>query len=192
MWENELGGRCGATLEKHEAGWNFYTRTLIDHHFTSWWSLVPVDIAMGLAHRDEALRKWTLLLVCLGATYLYVIRTAGTKLEWYEAPLFPILGGLAAVPLYAVLQWTFSEQWSAGLLARRVLPWVFLFLVFVQPYSRTIGRTYFPKAYPWDENVYAGSHYMKEAVRGGPLEANVLCHDAYNAHLIFYLNILNE
>lgn len=65
-------------------------------------------------------------------------------------------------------------------------------MVFVQPYSRTIGRTYFPKAYPWDENVYAGSHYLKEAVRGGPLEANVLCHDAYNAHLIFYLNTLNE
>lgn len=104
VWENELGGRCGASLEKHEAGWNFYILMLIDHHFTSWWSLVPVGIAMGLAHRDEALRKWTLLLVCLGATYLYVISTAGTELEWYEAPLFPILGGLAAVPLYVVLQ----------------------------------------------------------------------------------------
>lgn len=192
VWENELGGRYGGSLEGHEEPWNFYITMLIDHHFSAWWMLVPVGILAGLAHRDERMRHWTLLLVCIGAVYLSVISTAGTKLEWYSAPLFPVIAGLAAVPLHTILQWTFSENWSTTLLRRRVLPWAFLFIAFVTPYSRTIGRTYFPKEFPWDEDVYAASYYLHKAVRGGPLEANVLCHDTYNAHLMFYVKLLNE
>lgn len=192
VWDNELGGRYGEALEGHREPWNFYILMLIDHHFNLWWMLVPVGILVGLVHREERLRQWTLLLTCLGATYLYVISSAGTKLEWYEAPLFPVLCGLAAIPMHVVLQWTFSEQWTTAILARRVLPWVFLFLVFVQPYSAIVGRTYFPKEYPWDEPIYAASYYLHKAVRGGPLEVDALCHDTYNAHLMFYVKVLNE
>ncbi|MBK6830171.1 MAG: glycosyltransferase family 39 protein [Flavobacteriales bacterium] len=192
VWMNELGGRYGGSLEGHEEPWSFYTDMLMDHHFNLWWMLVPVGMLIGLVHREERLRQWTLLLICLGTTYLYVISSAGTKLEWYAAPLFPVLAALAAIPIHVVLQWTFTEQWSATFLSRRVLPWLFLFVVFVQPYSAVIGRTYFPKEYPWDEDIYAASHYLHKAVRGGPLEANVLCHDTYNAHLMFYLMVLNE
>jgi 4-amino-4-deoxy-L-arabinose transferase-like glycosyltransferase len=192
VWENELGGRYGASLEGHEQPWNFYIRMLIDYHFTAWWMLVPLGMLVGLVHREEHLRQWTLLLTCIGACYLLVISSAGTKLEWYEAPLFPVLAGLAAIPLHVILQWTFSENWSPSVLTRRVLPWALLFVAFVSPYSHTIGRTYFPQEYDWDRDVYVGSYYLHKAVRGGPLEANVLCHDTYNAHLMFYVKVLNE
>ncbi|MBL0129398.1 MAG: glycosyltransferase family 39 protein [Flavobacteriales bacterium] len=192
VWENELGGRYGTSIEGHEEPWNFYIRMLIDHHFTWWWMLVPIGMVVGLAHREERLRQWTLLLVCIGSTYLYVISSAGTKLEWYSAPLFPVLCGLAAIPVHVLLQWTFSEQWSASFVARRVLPWLLLFFVFLQPYTAIIGRTYFPKEYPWDEDVFAASYYLHNALRGGPLEVDALCHDSYNAHLMFYVKLLNE
>ncbi|HRH37327.1 MAG TPA: glycosyltransferase family 39 protein [Flavobacteriales bacterium] len=192
VWDNELGGRYGASLEGHEGPWNFYINMLLDHHFTAWWMLVPVGILVGLLHRDERIRQWTLLLVCMGTCYLYIISSAGTKLEWYEAPLFPILAGLAAIPLHLLLQWTFSENWSPSAVGRNILPWVLLFVAFVGPYSSTIGRVFFPQEYPWDVPVYKGAHYLHKAVRGGPLEANVLCHDNYNAHLIFYVDVLKR
>lgn len=164
---------------------------LIDHHFTWWWMLVPIGMVVGLAHREERLRQWTLLLVCIGSTYLYV--------DWF--PQFNSNGyrrrcsrccGARSYPVHVLLQWTFSEQWSASFVARRVLPWLLLFFVFLQPYTAIIGRTYFPKEYPWDEDVFAASYYLHNALRGGPLEVDALCHDSYNAHLMFYVKLLNE
>ena len=192
VWENELGGRYGTTLEGHAKPWNFYIMMLIEHHFSIWWTLVPVGMMIGALHRDERLRHWTLFLVCIGSTYLFVISSAGTKLEWYEAPLFPVLVGLAAIPIHAILQVTFTEGWSRSAVARHALPWVFLLMVFEHPYGRMIGRTYFPKEFPWDEDLYRGSYYLHRAVRSGPLEADVLCFDGYNAHLLFYIRLLNE
>ncbi len=192
VWENELGGRYGNALEGHREPWNFYLLMLLEHHFTPWWMLVPVGMLVGLAHRDEKLRQGTLLLTCMGACYLFVISSAGTKLEWYEAPALPVLCLLAAIPLHALQQWTFTETWSGAWLRARVLPWALLFLIFVQPYSAVIGRTYFPQEYEWDKPVYAASYYLHKAVRGGPLDADVLCHDTYNAHLVFYVHLLND
>lgn len=192
VWDNELGGRYGEALEGHREPWNFYLLMLIDHHFTPWWMLVPVGLLVGLAHRDERLRQGTLLLTCIGACYLFVISSAGTKLEWYEAPSLPVLCLLAAIPIHLVFQWTLDQKWSVAGVWRHLLPWAFLVLTFVQPYSAVIGRTYFPKEYDWDKPVYAASYYLHKAVRGGPLEANVLCYDTYNAHLMFYVNVLND
>ena len=36
------------------------------------------------------------------------------------------------------------------------------------------------------------SHYLYKAVRNGPLEADVLCHEDYDAHLSFYLLLLRD
>lgn len=192
VWNNELGGRYGSALEGHHQPWNFYITMLMEHHFVSWWLLVPLGLFIGLAHRDEHIRRWTWLLAGMGSIYLYVISSAGTKLEWYSAPLFPVLCGLAAIPVHVLLQWTFTEGRSGAFLTKRVLPWALLFMVFLQPYSSIIGRTYFPKEYPWERDLYAVSAYLHRAVRGGPLEADVFCHDTYNAHLTFYAWLLKD
>lgn len=193
VWENELGGRYASVLSGHDHPWHYYTDQLIDHHFTPWWWLVPSGIVIGLLARSEPLRQWSIYLSLIGACYLYVISTADTKLTWYEAPLIPLLAFFAAVPIHLVFVRLHAETWSVEHLRGRVLPYLFLFTCFVWPYSTTIGRVYFPKEYAWDEDFYKISHYLQKAAKGiGPLEADVLCYDGYNAHLMFYVRLLNE
>ena len=87
-----------------------------------------------------------MLLMCVGSAYLFVISSAGTKLEWYAAPLFPVLCGtggdrhLCSIRLVAK-----RELSSTAQLRGRVLPYLFLFVVFVGPYSSTVGRVLFPE-----------------------------------------------
>lgn len=192
VWDNELGGRYASSLEGHEAAWDFYLDLLVDHHFVPWWPLVPCGIALGLAHADKTMRQWTALLTCMGVGYFFVITSAGTKLEWYSAPLFPVIAALAAISIHLLFQWLRTAGAATFSLHTPVLPWVLLFFLFVQPYSDVIGRVYFPKENPWDEEFYTASYYLHKAVRGGPMEADVICYSNYNAHLRFYTELMQH
>lgn len=186
VWENDINARYGGLAPEHDRHWSFYTRMLIEHHFTPWWVLVPVGVAMGLLARDNPLRRWSQLLTCLATTYLLLISNGHTQLEWYSAPLFPVISSLAAIPLYLLLQWTFTENWSISVLRHRVLPWALLFLTFVMPYAHVVGRTYFPKEFPWDEHLYVIPYHFKKALRTGRLECDVYCQESYDAHIFYY------
>lgn len=193
VWDNELGGRYASVLSGHDHPWDHYIRSLIDSHFSHWWLLAPMGVVLGLATRDERLRHWTVLLSGTAVTYLCVISTAQTKLIWYEAPLIVLLAGLAAIPLHLAFEWACTERWSPGRLRSRVLPYLLLFGVFVTPYSSTIARVYFPKEEPWEEAFYALSHHLQKATKGHVrLDADVLVHEQYNAHLMFYVRLLNR
>jgi 4-amino-4-deoxy-L-arabinose transferase-like glycosyltransferase len=193
VWMNELGGRYGDTLEDHAGPWNFYIRLLIDHHFHDFWLLVPIGSVLGLAHRDRAIRRWTTLLVCLGSTYLFVISTAGTKLEWYAAPLFPVLSALVAIAVYVPFVWLRNEEVFTPQLRTRVLPFLLLFIVFVEPYSRTVGRVYFPEEWFWDVERYAASHFLQKEYRSkDPVDLDAFCYDDYNAHHSFYVDLMRD
>jgi 4-amino-4-deoxy-L-arabinose transferase-like glycosyltransferase len=193
VWMNEIGGRYGEALEGHRGPWYFYARLLIDHHFRGWWILVPVGMALGLAHREQAFRRWTTLLVCMGGAYLFVVSSAGTKLEWYAAPLFPILAALVAIALYIPFVWLRDQQVFTAQLRARVLPFLFLFVVFVGPYSETVGRVYFPEEWPWDQERYAAAHYLQKAYRSSqPTQVDAFSYDDYNAHHAFYVNLMRD
>jgi hypothetical protein len=165
---------------------------LIDHHFTPWWILVPCGIAIGLAHRDRNLRHWTLLLVCMGVSYFLVISGAATKLEWYEAPLFPVLAALAAIPLHFVFQWLGQASWPRALVHPGALQGAALFLLFIRPYSSMVDKMYLPVEYSWNTEFYRGAHYLQTASKGGPLDVDVILHEGYDAYLRFYAMLLQE
>ncbi|MEZ4739169.1 MAG: glycosyltransferase family 39 protein [Flavobacteriales bacterium] len=193
VWMNELGGRYGDALEGHHGPWNYYVSMLIEHHFVPWWWLVPCGIVLGFAHRNPEMRRWTLLLVCVGSAYLFIMSSAGTKLEWYEAPLFPILSALAAIAIYVPFVWLQSENLFTPQLRGRVLPYLLLFLGFVGPYSSTVGRMYFPKEWAWDEERYAGTKFLQSMVRGTEhTQVDAVCYDDYNAQNAFYVKLLQD
>lgn len=193
VWENELGGRYSTVLEEHKGPWNFYLLRLLNNDLQPWWWLVLPGTIIGLCHQDEKLRRWTGMFACLASTYLIIISGASTKLEWYSAPLYPVFAGLAAVPIHLLFTVLFRETWTKGLLRRRVLPYVLLFVVHLTPYSNTIARVYFPKEHDWDGEIYGCAYAMQEALRTNrPFDVDAVCYDAYNAHLMFYIWRLND
>jgi len=188
VWENELGGRYGAVLEGHQGKWDFYVRLLMDHHFANWWLLVPCGMVLGLAHRDPTVRRWSMLLTCIAATYLYVISSAQTKLEWYAVPLFPVLCGLAALAIYIPFLWLYDlPKYQVRTYAA---PLLFLFLIFVRPYSTVVARAYFPKDLDWEVPYNVCTNYLQALWHGKTeVQPNVVCYDWGHDEVAFYVQL---
>lgn len=194
VWENELGGRYATTLENNKGGdFTFYFNMLVDHHYAEWYLFVPCGIAIGLFLKDEKIRKITLFSSLLILVYLLVVSFSQTKLEWYEIPLFPFLAIVVSTTIYVVFIYLKKLPYFIQLFKINIIPYVFLFVLFISPYEKMINKVYYSHEYEWDRNFYEISNYLKKAVKKElSIKNNYLCYTGYNAHLLFYVNILND
>lgn len=190
---NDVTGRVGEALDQHAAPAEFYVKLLYKSQFAPWWWLALLGGACGLVHRDATLRSWTRWLVCIAVTYLVMITVTRTKMEWYNAPLLPLLSALATIPLYLVVLVLREENVSRRFMNRRVLPATFIALCFIVPYATTFGRVYFPKEHDWDYELYAPVYALRAAVHSGePPAADVICFPGRGQHLYFQQALLRE
>lgn len=135
---NELGGRFAAPLDGHQAPWHYYLSELTGAwpRWLRWptagaqvwgsafpWSwLLPFSALAALTAARAPVRRATLFLVLLIVSYLLIVSSAQTKLNWYLAPLFPLIAVVTALGAHRI--W---EALAAGLIpapqaARRALP----------------------------------------------------------------------
>lgn len=193
VWENELGGRYVTTIEGHKAAFMFYFNMLVDHHYSDWYWLVPCGIATGFFYKEEKIRKITLYSTLLAVSYWLVISFSKTKLEWYEVPLFPFLALIVAITIYSVFIFLRYSPHITGFFRFNIIPYVFLFIVFLFPYEKIIDKVYIPKEYDWERDFYQISYYLRDAVKlKHSVQNHYLCYEDYYAHLLFYVNILND
>lgn len=103
VWENELGGRLAGTLDQHTGPWYTYLTSFVSQQFLLWTPWVGAA-AWALSRRrvQRPARQFLSLAAWSGGTLLIIISAAGTKLSWYDAPLYPLLalilgGGLAVL-----------------------------------------------------------------------------------------------
>ena len=121
-------------------------------------------------------------------TYLLIISFGQTKLEWYDAPIYPI----AAIMIGLGLERCF-EGICQFMKFRPVLKYImfalFVLLIFGSPYMRIIDKVYHPSD-NWDQVQYG--YYLKEMARVKPdLKKYTVSDYGYNAHLLFYAKVLN-
>ena len=193
VWENELGGRYMTTIEHHKADFMYYFNMLTDHHYTNWYWLVPCGMAVGFFIKDEKLRKVTLFSTLIAFTYWLVISSAQTKTEWYEIPLFPFLALIVAVIIYTVFNLLKNSTELQKLFSFNVIPFVFLFAVFLAPYEKIIDKVYKPKEENSNKEFYQISYFLKDAVSSKySIKDYHLCYDGWNTQLLFYVNLLND
>lgn len=193
VWENELGGRYGTVLEDHRGPWSFFIEQMIRYHFDYWYLLIPCSIVIGMAHRDLRMRRWALMLICTGSTYLIAISSAATKCEWYEAPLYPMLAGLGAISLHAVFTWLRETRPLEAQIRINATPFLALFVAFAFPYSVMFNHVYHLDEWPWDKEFYQPLHYVKDIARGSrePV-ADLYCYEGYSSPLFFYATIITD
>lgn len=190
---NDITGRTGEALDGHAAPPDFYVKLLYTWQFNHWWWLSILGAAMGLAHRNDELRSWTRWLVCISSCYLVAITSAETKMEWYNAPLLPLLAALAAIPIHLLVIVLQEEQVSTRFLARRTLPATAVALIFLVPYLTMLGKVYKPKENAWDWTYNDCAYAIRRATRSRtkPL-ADVICYKGDRQHLNFQLALLRE
>ncbi len=191
--ENELGGRYLEVVENHAHGFWFYYNNFIDFQISVWHLLIPCGLITGFFIKNKKINRITLFSFLMVTTFFLVISTAQTKLEWYDVPLYPFLAILIAVFIFYVFNFLENFKWINKILRLNVTPFLFLFLIAFKPYQRIFDKTYKPKEYSWDKDFYEIGYFLKDAVKGKyDLNNNYLLYDGYNAHNLFYLNVLND
>ena len=154
--------------------------------------MLPCAAVVGLYSIDTRIKNITLLSMTCMISYWLIISFAQTKLEWYEAPLYPFMSLLAAVFLYQLFLWIEKLHVFKDLVRINLAPFLFLFIVFLQPYQSIIATVYYPKLNTFDHDFYELSRYMKENVNKKKSEIDFnICYLDYNAHISFYTDKMN-
>jgi len=193
VWLNELGGRYLETLDEHKAPFMFYYNLLVEQHYIYWYFFVPCGIAIGIFAKNERFRRLTIFSTLLVTTYWLIISLAKTKMEQYELPLFPFLSLIVAVMIYYIFNYLKDELVANKYLNFNIIPYVFIFIIVLSPYQKIIGKVYCPKESEVEEGYYQFSHFLQDAVKSRHSIKNYcVCFQDYNAHLLFYVNILND
>jgi 4-amino-4-deoxy-L-arabinose transferase-like glycosyltransferase len=193
VWENDLWGRYVRQSDPTKGDFWFYCRNFVEHQYPLWIWLIPTGILLGFVLQDERIRKLLLFCSLIGIIYLLITSLSDGKLEWYIAPMYPLLAIIGAVPIY----WVFTTMKNSSHVNQQfkvnTMPYVFLLFVYLIPYIKTIDRVYKPREYPWEEEYYFISRYLQDSIKGvHRIYKRDLCYDGYSAQLLYYVKILND
>lgn len=166
--ENELGGRFLEAQWRHSGGFWFYFKALRDNQFTYWlWFAVPGAV-LGLFYRERRIRDLNLFAGLIIITYFLVISISKTKIEWYSIPLFPFLAIVIATGIHFVFESLRSPALEGRLpLRKNVLPYIWVFVVFVHPYSQIVDKTFWPKDTGNAAKYYKPEYFLRNYAGDG-------------------------
>jgi len=154
---------------------------------------VPIGFIIGISFRNILFRKLTYFSALISLSYWLIISISKTKLEWYEIPLFPFLAMLIAMGIFGIFYYLLIEPKLKTIFLFPVMSFLFLFSLSYVPYTKMLDKVYLPKEYPWDDEFYQLSYYLKHALsKLEETRAYNICYDGYHAHILFYLNQLND
>jgi 4-amino-4-deoxy-L-arabinose transferase-like glycosyltransferase len=193
VWDNELGGRYLVTNEGHQEEFLFYFKTLYNHHFSHWFWLFPLGILLASFTGNSRLKKLIAFSTLTAISYWLVISFSQTKLEWYEAPLFPLISIISAAPIYLVYSFISKLTAEKGKALRLSIPVILILATFYDPYAMTLGRLYKPKPFSWEKGIYEVGFVLQETLRKENSTPDYdICFEGYHAHLRFYADIISD
>ena len=101
--DNELGGRFLKVTENHRGSWNFYLLALLQ--FAEPGALLSGFGVVTLMGRDGRRRGLVLACGLAAVSLLGVLTVSKSKMQWYAAPLVPLLCLIAGAGIADTLRW---------------------------------------------------------------------------------------
>jgi len=197
VMQNEFGGRFFGTIEGHKHGFWYYYENLIDNRYTKWIFLLPCGILTGILSKNMRIKNLTLFSTITIFAFFLVISSAQTKLRWYDLPLYPFLAILVGIFIHFIFLFLKEEKRIFHYLKSNIIPYVFLFLIFIAPYREVVNKTY--KQKEDSEDFYRVNYFLRDILRGKIQKDNFLViydgkswKDWDTSHIKFYLNLLQE
>jgi hypothetical protein len=127
----------------------------------------------------------------LTTSFLLIISSAKTKIEWYDVPLYPFYAIIVAFIIHFVFEALKKNPWIIQQIKFNAIPLVFLFLIGVYPYQEIFKKTYKPTESGEELEFYEMGNYLQKASRGKyNLDDQHALYEGYQAHLDFYLKVL--
>jgi 4-amino-4-deoxy-L-arabinose transferase-like glycosyltransferase len=190
---NELGGRYLTTIESHDHEFLYYFHNFVKNRFKTWLLLVPAGLIIGITGKAEKLTRLSTFLIMLLVSYLLVISTAKTKLEWYDMPMYPFMAIAAAFFIYPVFSVLKENERINTVLKFNFLPYFFLVICFIIPYYRIIRGNYSPYQIYKHLDMYNISFLLKDALAGKEdLNDFYLLQKGHYSQNLFYLKALQQ
>jgi hypothetical protein len=191
--ENELGGRYMVAQGGGEFDFWYYFKNIVDYSLADRYLLIPCGMLIGAFSRDRRIRKFSLFLTLCVVTYFLVISIAKTKVGWYNVPMYPFIAILIAFFVNFFFEFLRDLPKARESMARNVIPYLFLFLIFFSSYREVWSRTHAPNERFWDAEFYHIGAYLKDALRGNvSLQNKFLVSEGYFGQNLFYTHILRD
>lgn len=180
---NELGGRFNNAVEGHTGEWWFYLNVLYKKGvYQSLLFVIPGLIAL---FRSDSLKKLaSYLFICI-IGYTLVVSSAGTKLDWYIAPVYPLLAMLAGYGMYIIIKYTFSiNKIAGGVVTASIL----IFIVGTAQYAFIENK---PRTIHNESGSVLFGKYM-QALPDYYRNYSLVSDMSVNAHTAFYSKLYNK
>ncbi|MBL7706360.1 MAG: glycosyltransferase family 39 protein [Taibaiella sp.] len=192
VMENEFGGRYFKTLENHNNPFDFYYVLIYEQHFRYWLPITLIGIPIALFHKQIFIRRLgSFSLLCI-ICFSLVISYSKTKLLWYDAPIYPFLAIITAIPIYTLYAFI-AKPFSDADKWKRLLPVLGIIIVFIIPYFSTTKRITELQELPEKERVFAISRYIIKGIKGEvPVNGYKVVAEGYVPHIMAYIYMANE
>ncbi len=167
VWVNEVSGRYNTVIEGHQASAWYYLDVMTSEQLSELYLLVIPGFILGLYSIRGWVRDLTLLLLLAVVVYMVVISFAQTKLGWYPVPLYPLLAIVIGLFCYNICEILKSFNTGTLFVKNTPLPFVFLFILLINPYVQIIKTDIYQENDRWlnreERNMAA---YLKKVLHG--------------------------
>jgi 4-amino-4-deoxy-L-arabinose transferase-like glycosyltransferase len=198
VWENELGGRYLEPNEEHTGGFWYYYNNFTEYSMRIWYLPLLCGFFLGITSADQRVRRLSQFSGLVIITYFLVISLAKTKLPWYDLPMYPFMAILVAVLIHYIFSllaaFTLTAA-NAGLKPKvlTMLPYLFLLIVFITPYTFIWRKTYLPEQRKRDMEEFNTAYFLKDAANGKhEINNNFIVLKGLSIQVRFYINMLQH
>ncbi|HWY12964.1 MAG TPA: glycosyltransferase family 39 protein [Bacteroidia bacterium] len=192
MLESEVG-RWNRNDGLHAHPFWFYLSWLYESHFKYFLILVPVFLILYFfIPRDNYCRKKSTIWLVSFITFFLVISFSTTKLEWYDAPLIPMLSIFLAFGLKSIIM-RFKSVINFNRFSKLTLMIAkcsFIFFLFMMPYISII-QTDLTHQKGWHDINFGRALRQYNKLKDVPKKMEML-YTGLNGHAIFYKLLYNH
>lgn len=178
----------------HQGSFWFYLELMERYMLPSWLYLLPVAVVGGYLLTGGIMRRLVGYSALLVVVHHLIISSAQSKLEWYPAPEYPYIALVVALFIHRFYQLVseYSLQQKHSLFYR-LLPFLFLVLVFQWPYKTIVEKVYDKRETFWDAQQLDMSYYLRDALKQKhDINGYKFTGHNYSRHIDFYIYLLQD
>ncbi len=102
LWIHEIGGRYGTVIDFNQHPFKYYFEYLLSYNHAPWILFLPLTVLLGWNMKDEKFKDFLIFSIIICGTFVLFISTSQTKIAHYIAPIYPFLGIIVGMSLYAL------------------------------------------------------------------------------------------
>ena len=177
---NELGGRFNSTIEEHNHPFYYFIVKFFEKRYFVWFAgLIICSILFRYKKvRDSSINNFFIFSWFCISTFLIVISSAGTKLSWYDVPIYPVMSLLFGLTFSNIYKWSFNNYKILSLES-------FVLVIIIASASFHIVKTY--KYLTLNDELERPGKHIKYTTEFYPeLKSYVYLSNGYNSQLLCY------